>query len=276
MKKIFLSLLVVLGMSAANAQTVCVPGTLTAPKAGYIIPDSATGLNHACVGLPYEQIIYIKAQRDTSVVLFGISQNAQIDSYVVRKAVTNLPPGLTVEAVPGFKPASGDASKPKTNFERLIIPGDSLACIKISGTVPTGTTPQLYTLVIQVRAYLSGLPLGLKIDTLADINYYSIDVKGAPCWPASVGDVASSFSIEAPFPNPMSTSMYLPFNARKAGEYSLRVYSLLGQEVYYSTMKSNQGSNYFRVDNPGWANGIYLFTLSNNEETQSGKFTIQR
>jgi hypothetical protein len=276
MKKIFLPLLMVLGISAANAQTVCVPGTVTAPKAGYIIPDSATNLNHACVGLPYEQIIYIKAQRDTSIVLFGLTQQAQIDSYVVRKAVTNLPPGLTVQAVPGFKPASGDASKPKTNFERLIIPGDSLACIKISGTVPTGTTPQVYTLVIQVRAYLSGLPLGLKIDTLADINYYSIDVKGTPCWPAAVSDVASSFSLDAPFPNPMSTSMYVPFNAYTAGTYNLRVFSFLGQEVYYSEMKASQGSNYFRVDNLGWANGMYLFTLSNNEQTRSGKFSIQR
>lgn len=276
MKKILLSFLVVFGIGTANAQTPCVPGTLTAPKAGYIIPDSATGLNHACVGLPYEQIIYIKAQRDTSVVLFGLSQNAQIDSYVVRKAVTNLPPGLTVEAVPGFKPASGDASKPKTNFERLIIPGDSLACIKISGTVPTGTTPQVYTLVIQVRAYLSGLPLGLKIDTLADINYYSIDVKGTPCWPASVNDVASSFSLDAPFPNPMMTSMYVPFNAQHADEFTLRVYSFLGQEVYSSTMKATTGSNYFRVDNPGWANGMYLYTLSNGIQIRSGKFTVQR
>lgn len=276
MKKIFLPLLMVLFFGAANAQTPCVPGTLTAPKAGYIIPDSATNLNHACIGLPYEQIIYIKAQKDTSIVLFGITQQAQIDSYVVRKAVTNLPPGLVVEAVPGFKLASGDATKPKTNFERLIIPGDSMACIKISGTVPTGTTPQVYTLVIQVRAYLSGIPLVNKIDTLADVNYYSIDVKAAPCWPAAVSDVASSFTLDAPFPNPMSNSMYVPFKAQTAGEYSLRVYSFLGQEVFFSKMKATQGTNYFRVDNPGWANGMYLFTLSNDEQTRSGKFTIQR
>jgi hypothetical protein len=68
----------------------------------------------------------------------------------------------------------------------------------------------------------------------------------------------------------------VPFSAKTAGTYSLRVYSFLGQEVYYSTMKATPGSNYFRVDNPGWANGMYLFTLSNNEQTRSGKFTIQR
>jgi hypothetical protein len=131
-------------------------------------------------------------------------------------------------------------------------------------------------LVIQVRAYLSGIPIINKIDTLADINYYSIDVKGTPCWPAAVSDVASSFSLDAPFPNPMSTSMYVPFNANTAGKYSLRVYSFLGQEVYFSEMKATQGANYFRVDNLGWANGMYLFTLSNNEQTRSGKFSIQR
>lgn len=276
MKKILLSFLMVLGISTANAQTPCVPGTLTAPKAGYIIPDSATGLNHACVGLPYEQVIYIKAQRDTQVVLFGLTSQAKIDSYVVRKAVTNLPPGLTVSAVPGFKAASGDPSKPKTNFERLVIPGDSLACIKISGTVPVGTTPQVYNLVIQVRAYLSNLLVVNKIDTLADINYYAIEVKGTPCWPASVNDVVSSFSMDAPFPNPMSTSMYIPFSAQTGGEYRLKVYSFLGQEIYSSSLKAVQGSNYFRVDNQGWANGMYLFTLSNETQSKSGKFTIQR
>ncbi len=274
MKRIFLPIFILLGFSAAQAQ-VCVPGTVTAPQAGYIIPDSATNLNHACVGLPYEQIIYIKAQKDTSVTFNGLPASAKVDSFVVAKNVLNLPPGLTVQAVPGFKPASGDASKPNTNFERLIIKGDSMACIKISGTVPAGTTPQLYSLSISVRAYLKVLTV-VPIDTLADVTYYAIDVKGAPCWPASVNNVTPSFTMEAPFPNPMSTSMYIPFSAQNSGEYQLRVFSFLGQEVYATRMKAVPGANYFRVDNQGWSNGMYLFTLSNGQAQQSGKFSVSR
>lgn len=274
MKKIFLPLFILLGFSVAQAQ-VCVPGTITAPQAGYIIPDSATNLNHACVGLPYQQIIYIKAQKDTNVTFNGLPASAKVDSFVVAKNVLNLPPGLIVEAVPGFKPASGDVTKPNSNFERLVIKGDSMACIKISGTVPTGTTPQVYNLSISVRAYLKVLTV-VPIDTLADVTYYSIEVKGAPCWPASVSDVAASFTLDAPFPNPMSTSMYIPFSAQAGGEYSLKVYSFLGQELYSSSMKAVQGANYFRVDNQGWANGLYLFTLSNQQTQQSGKFSVRR
>ncbi|HQW46140.1 MAG TPA: hypothetical protein PLZ98_03645, partial [Chitinophagaceae bacterium] len=82
MKKLILPLLLVVSTLFANAQ--CVPGTLQAPKNAYIIPDSATNFIAGCQGNPYEQILYIKAAKDTVINIAGLgSITADIDSFVV-------------------------------------------------------------------------------------------------------------------------------------------------------------------------------------------------
>jgi hypothetical protein len=268
MKKIILRLLCCLFATAIKAQTPCVPGTLSKPQSGYILPDSATNFNHACVGLYYEQIIYIKAPKDTTLGPVP----ATVDSFVVNKNVIGLPPGLVVEAVPGFK--SPNPPNPNTNFERLIIKGDSLACIRISGTVPVGTTPSVYNLTIEVRAYLkiSGI---VSLDTASNIGYYKIDVKGQPCWPAAVNNLdAYGFELNANAPNPFSGVTLLSFNANQPDQYRLKVVNLLGEEVYQTSVKGLSGMNYIRLDASQWSSGVYIYALSNGRNTLTGKLQV--
>jgi hypothetical protein len=269
MKKIILPLLVCLTSFIAKAQP-CVPGTVTVPKAGYVLPDSATNFAHACIGLPYEQIIYIKAPKDTTVG----GQPANIDSFVVNKNVTGLPPGLTVEAVPGFTLAS--PPNPKTDFDRLIIKGDSLACIRISGTVPVGTTPGIFNLNIDVRAYVKVFGL-LAVDTPSNLTYYKIDVKGTPCSPASVSDMAQfGFEVNDLVPNPAIDKAELLFTAAKHESFSIKVFNLLGQEMYSNTIQSIVGDNKVYLDASHWSSGTYIYSLSNGRNTHTGKLQVSR
>lgn len=269
MKKWILPLLFSAVAFVAKAQP-CVPGTLTKPQAGYILPDSATNFNHACVGMYYEQIVYIKAPKDTN--MGGIP--ATIDSFVVSKDVVGLPPGLIAEAVPGYTPAA--PPNPKTNFDRLIIKGDSMACIRISGTVPVGTTPMLYNLVIGVRAYVkvSGI---VPMDTTANVSYYKIDVKAAPCWPAAVSDLTSvGFELEANTPNPFSNFTSLSFNSRTDEKFSLKVHNLLGQEIYSTEIKGQRGANHVTIDASTWSNGTYVYSVSNGRNSRMGKMQVSK
>lgn len=270
MKKIILPLFLVFVAFLAKAQP-CVPGTLTIPQAGYVLPDSATNFNHACVGLPYNQIVYIKAPKDTS--LGGIL--ADIDSFVVNKNVSGLPPGLMVESVPGFTPAS--PPNPKTNFDRLIIKKDSMACIKISGTIPAGTTPSVYNLVIEVRAYVKTFGGLVPVDTPVNITYYQIEVIGTPCWPASVNDLdAYGFEVNELIPNPVFNTTELRFKSNSRESLSLKVYNLLGQEVYSAFIPSIVGDNKAIIDVSKWSNGIYLYSLSNGRNNQLGKLQVMK
>lgn len=270
MKKIILPLLLVFVTFLINAQP-CVPGTLTIPQAGYVLPDSATNFDHACVGLPYEQIVYIKAPKDTLLGTFF----ADIDSFVVNKNVSGLPPGLMVESVPGFTPAS--PPNPKTNFDRLIIKKDSMACIKISGTIPAGTNPSVYNLLIEVRAYVKTF-LGLvPVDTPVNITYYKIGVIGTPCWPASINDVdAYGFEVNGLVPNPVLNTTELRFKSSARESLSLKVFNLLGQEVYVASIQSIIGDNKAIIDASKWSNGIYLYSLSNGRNNRLGKLQVMK
>lgn len=268
MKKIILPLFLMLFSLYAHSQ--CVPGTLTKPQAGYIIPDSATNFAHACIGQYYEQIIYIKAPKDT--LASGIP--AVVDSFVMNKNIVGLPVGLSVTAVPGFTPAA--PGNPNTNFERLIIKGDSLACIKVSGIIPAGTTPAVSQLTIEVRAYLriSGL---IPLDTTANVGYYAIDMLGAPCWPAAVSDIDRfGFSLLATIPNPFSSTTQISFESAKSETYVLRVLNLLGEEVHRAEIAAQTGLNYYRLNAGGWANGLYMYSLSDGKHLLSGKLQVQQ
>ena len=151
-----------------------------------------------------------------------------------------------------------------------------MACIKISGTVPVGTTPAVFNLSIDVRAYIKLLGL-LAIDTPSNLTYYKIDVKAAPCWPASVSDLDNyGFDMNANVPNPFSESTTLSFNSTKSEKYSLKVYNLLGQEMYQTTFAGFAGENSIKIDASLWSSGTYIYTLSNGRNSRMGKLQVSK
>jgi hypothetical protein len=293
MKKIVFTICSVMMLSIASQAQVCVPGTLTAPKKGYILPDSATNFANACPGTYYEQILYIKAQKDTTITITtpisGIIV-ADIDSFVVDANLAGLPSYLTAESVPAFLPAAGP-SLPKSNFPRLVIPGDSMACVKISGNVPAGTTPGTISLDINLRVYTSNLssPVlaidllipsiypGRKTDTLALIDYYKIEVFPNPCFPTSVSNtLAPVFQFQSIAPNPADASAMVQFQSPKSGTYTLQLFSLTGQLILSKTVQSETGSNRFVLDTSSLPNGIYVSQLGNDTEFATQRLLIQR
>lgn len=273
MKKLILPLFITL-FSFQYAQAQCVPGTETKPQAGYIIPDSAANLKIACAGQPYEQIIYIKAPKDTQVTAPGIPApvNARIDSFVVDVNIVGLPPYLTVETVPAPTPAA--PGTPKSNYDRLIIKGDSMACMRISGNVPAGVSG-VNPLTIGVRAYLFAMNL-IPMDTLANIGYYHLDVMN-PCWPAGVQELEKNhFNITEIAPNPTSNITNITFMSNTAEEYEYRILSSLGQIVESKKIAAIDGMNRISVDMAHLSNGFYLFTLTNGRNIISKKLQVSK
>ncbi len=229
MKKILLFIFL---LSAWNlqAQQACVPGTLTAPQDSYILPDSVTGLDHACEGGGYyEQIIYIKVAKDTPFVFNGISVTAQIDSFVLDSNVIGMPSYINIEAVPEIKAPTADVP-----YKHIVVEGDSMACIKLSGNVPAGTTPAEIPLTINIRAYLTEPNFGISIDTLFAMNTYSfvIDSYGVNgCFPDSRMDLdASALQVQA-YPNPSTSFTNLKINTVQANTAQIIMLDPLGRVV---------------------------------------------
>jgi hypothetical protein len=287
MKKIILPLFFLLTGLTANAQ-VCVPGTLTAPKNAYILPDSATNFANACPGTYYEQILYIKAAKDTAIVTPAGVITADIDSFVVDANIIGLPGYLTVQSMPMALPAAG-ASAPKSNMPRLVIPGDSLACVRISGNIPATEPAATLPLTVNLRVYTSnlhsttlllelGIPQlypGRKTDTLTSINDYRIVVYPTPCWPTAVNTISTyNFNLVGNVPNPSNSMTQIVFESNIAEMYTLQVVNTVGETIFSKKVQAAKGMNYIPVDTKNIASGIYIYSLSDGKNSVSKRMEV--
>ena len=289
MKKIFLPFLVVLGNLYVNAQ--CVPGAIQAPQNSYIIPDSATNFVHGCQGNAYEQIMYIKAAKDTLINIAGLgSITADIDSFVVDANLGGMPAYLSAESVPALLPAAGPGS-PKSNFSRLVIRGDSLACVRIFGNVPVGAAVGTNMLNVGLRVYTSnihsadlvidaiipGIYPGRKTDTLSNLGYYKIVIDPIPCWALGVDNLSKyDFDIISTIPYPTANTTRISFMSNNAGNYEYKLVNNLGEIVLSKSMNANNGMNYIEVDANHLSSGIYMFSLGNGKNLLSQKIQVNK
>lgn len=261
------------------AQAPCIPGTLSTTGGSYILPDSATNLVHGCAGMNYEEFIYLKAPKDTTFTVASIPINATVDSFVVDANVVGLPAGITVSTNPALLPPN--ASSSKTNFARLVIPGDSIACVKLSGLLPATLAPGDINLTINIRAYLSGVPfpLGPMVDTPAVIDYYkiTIDAPGTgTCIPFSTKDVAkNNVSQLSLSPNPVQDILQVQMDINHTANYNLSIVDLIGRAIISRQEKLEAGHNSLPISMGHLPNGIYFLKLSSSTSSLSKKIIVQ-
>ncbi len=289
MKKIILPLLLVMANFYVNAQ--CTPGLVQGVGNAYILPDSATNFVHGCQGNPYEQILYIKAAKDTTITIAGLGTiTADIDSFVVDANIVNLPNYLLVESVPALLPPAG-AAYPKSNFPRLVVPGDSLACVRISGTVPMGATVGTNNLTVNLHVYTSNIHSadlvidaliptiypGRKTDTVATITDYKLVIDPFPCWAVGMNTLSKyNFEIIHAVPNPTSGSTRITFMSNTNEEYSYKLVNNMGEMILNKTIKASTGVNYIQIDAEALSAGHYMFSLSNGKNTQQQKILVNK
>ncbi len=254
------------------AQAPCVPGTITSPNAGYILPDSATNFVHGCAGKYYEQIVYIKVPKDTTLV----GNTVAIDSFIVDANVVGLPAGLTVEGVPGILPAV--PSDWKRNFPHMRIKGDSLACVKISGTISAAAPVGNNMLTINMRAF-GKIFIIVPLDTPASVGYYNIiiDAPGTgACLTSSIKNVEqSNFNALQLIPNPSFGTTQLSFNAEKNGEANLKIINTLGAIVASQNIKLQAGQNHLPIDTKNLASGNYIIQLIDEKGRAQTKLVVE-
>jgi hypothetical protein len=131
--------------------------------------------------------------------------------------------------------------------------------------------------VIEVRAYVKTFGGLVPVDTPVNITYYQIEVLGSPCWPASVNDIdAYGFEVNELVPNPVFNTTELRFKSTSRESLSLKVFNLLGQEVYSTFIQSTVGDNKAIIDASKWSNGIYLYSLSNGRNNRLGKLQVMK
>lgn len=129
---------------------------------------------------------------------------------------------------------------------------------------------------------LAATPLQITNFSVADGKIWA-GVRYGGIW---AGEINSATAIDEQFlpqrlelsgnyPNPFNPSTELRFTLPEAGAVTLTVYNLMGQEVVRRSLAHlTSGSHTLQLNASDWASGSYLYTLTQNGQTVSGKMLL--
>lgn len=246
MKKILTVLLLLTGFTTAvNAQ--CTPDpSYTVPG---IYPDSATGIPHATVGLPYSTVIQFRIPTDTVYAGAPVT----IDFFRIT-SVTGLPSGFAWSSTP----SNGS------------FPGGSNGCMQIDGTAPTTPMIGSYPLVVGIRVV--GRLYGIIPDSIDTQNDNYILVIDANTGTGTI--VPSIFDVSQNQPNPFSGTSEITVTMPVSETVSIRITDLLGNLVKSQSTFLQRGVSKLNLSSAEFSPGIYLYTVSNGRNSFTRRMIV--
>jgi len=235
---VFVSLFV---FSAGFAFGQCTPDPLvTDPEGnGEMVPDTIEAQENVPLNLTLTIIC-----PDTASV--GSSGHITIDHIVV-KSLLNKPAWLSYACNP-------------SNCE---LPAGEAKCVLATGTPPLGSAGYTsITVLVDVYSLILGTPVCVTCPTNPD-GYDSgmpLVVHVSPA--ASVEEnTHSTFGVIEPQPNPFNSTMKLGCYTETPQTVSLRVFDMVGSEVYSENLNTNAGENYFNFNGGNLNDGVYFYSI---------------
>lgn len=252
MKRILLSATFVASVALAFAQP-CTPNPLYADSVFGVWPDTTTNFVDGQLGIAYAQdlnlIVPLNAQ-DIDPTFPAV----QIDS-VVFNGVSGLPMGLTVAC-------ASQTPAPCTYLPSV------LGCGVITG-VPLEAG--LFQLTVNVTGYFT--LFGSAVPYPLAFTGYRIFVLD----PTGVADmVPIGLSGVKNVPNPFSGRTNIEFQLARAGDVKLRVFNLLGDELWSMRTQGKAGANRVPYEGATLQEGVYLLKVESGRESFTGRMMVSR
>ncbi|MBK9759094.1 MAG: T9SS type A sorting domain-containing protein [Flavobacteriales bacterium] len=244
-------LLIVIG-SAANAQ--CTPNQLYADSVYGVWPDTLEGFSSGMVSVFYSDTLILLVPEEAGLI------DPQFDGFVIDSValdqVTNLPPGLAVEC------------NSQTGAECTFL-ANQVGCGLIEGTP---TSAGVYDMTLEVTAYTF---LGFFVLPVPQtFTGYSITIS------EDNTSITSNISLGVAqlrnSPNPFSDRTNIEFTLRRAAQARLKVFNLVGEEVFNRIVAGKQGSNSVVLGANGLENGVYIYTVEVAGHSVTGRMVVNR
>ncbi len=253
MKQLLLSLLFAAASSIALAQP-CTPDPLYADSVFGVWPDTTENFSAGMIGIPYEQILNLIVPSDAGLV------DPQFAGLVIDSVgfvgLTGLPLGLSV------------ACNSQTPAACTYITGQ-LGCGVITGTpTETGTFP----LVLNVLAHSS--IFGNVLSVPYTFGGYQIVITDNTT--SIEGPELTSLGSVRTVPNPFAVRTSFEFELDRSGVVELRVFNLLGEEMWNRSIQGKAGVNKVPFDGQSLSEGVYIYKLASGKKTQTGRMVIHR
>ncbi len=246
-KRLLVLVVIIFSGIVFESKAQCVPDiTITDPG---IYPDSATGLPSGEVGVPYNEVIQARVLTDTS--LNGLPV---LITNITITSVTGLPPGLTYSCNPST----------------CVFPGGSNGCILLSGTPSTAGIYSI-TVNLSIAGTVFGIPAAPQTSS---IDYYVITIDAPSGIETNIASL--KFDLLHNKPNPAISYTDVSFTSPVAGNFNLKIFNLIGKEVYNQTMRGLAGMNTMRIETDNLTPGVYMISLQNGSAIVTGRMVVSR
>lgn len=292
---LFVSAITIGLANMVKAQCTIGPAIASADP-GTILPDSATGLPPAYAGNTggYITSLDIKTLTDTTATVGPpVNQTVALKVYKMKihtvkvfdplnpSNETPLPSGFTYAAnapewvnggtPPNLTPVTGcvAVSANQTAVQNALNGGpanDGVYPLRIYVDIQF-TAPSLF---ITNPTWISSSPYS---DLMPTNEKYRLRVLNGT---SIIEENNNDFKVVANIPNPFSKNTEILFTMPNDGNVNLKVYNMLGKEVYNTTVAANQGDNRIPVSAEKLTSGIYLYTLSYNNTTITKKMIVEK
>ncbi|MEZ4739369.1 MAG: T9SS type A sorting domain-containing protein [Flavobacteriales bacterium] len=251
MKRTLLLLVLVASYGAASAQ--CTPNPLYTDSVFGVWPDTTTDFRSGIINQFYSDTLNMLIPLSAT----DISEDypdIQIDSIQL-VSLSGLPPGLTI------------ACNSQTPAACSYLP-QQLGCGLIEGT-PTATGT--FDININVLAWFTFFgPQSLP----QEFTGYSITITDSNVGLSSTP--AQALSNVRSVPNPFSSRTNIEFGLSTAGPVQVRVYNMVGEEVWMHRMDGKLGQNKVPFEGGDLPAGVYLYKVESGSGTFTGRMALQR
>ncbi|MBK9420060.1 MAG: T9SS type A sorting domain-containing protein [Flavobacteriales bacterium] len=238
----------------ASAFAQCTPNQLYADSVFGVWPDTIQNFMPGSVGGFYTDTLNILTPSNAGAIdpLFSIFT---IDSIALDSA-SGLPAGLSI------------ICNSQTGAACTYLP-QQVGCGLIQGTP---VTAGVYPISLHVKAYAHAPFLGAQV--LPQVfTGYSITISiGAGMDELNVAKLSRVRNL----PNPVSDRTTFEFSLAKAGDVKVKVYDLIGGEMWSGHMQGRSGVNRMPFDAATLENGIYLYTVSTAGTSFTGRMVVGR
>ena len=124
-------------------------------------------------------------------------------------------------------------------------------------------------------AIMAGADLAELTQTFADAQIKYTEVTIATDVPDNPGTtLPSQYALRQNYPNPFNPSTQISFDLPRAADYRLRIFNILGQEVYGVSGYATAGTVDLIWDASGNASGVYFYRLETENYSASRKMML--
>jgi hypothetical protein len=100
-------------------------------------------------------------------------------------------------------------------------------------------------------------------------------IKASKTCPLGINEVNSNgITALTLVPNPMNSEAKISFAAENAGTETIRLFNILGREVYNNTISVRSGMNETIIKRNDMPNGVYILSIGNGKTSATKKFVI--